>query len=74
MARAGVGAVEVVRGGRILDIYSIRRFADRLDVMSETEVGIKNDLKNFNLQKDGVAFNGDGKGRLPRELVGAGKT
>lgn len=50
MARARVGAVEVVRSGHILDIYFVGRFADGLVMVCETKIGIKNELKNFSLE------------------------
>lgn len=40
----------MVRTGQVLDICFVGRFVDRCDVMCEIKIGIKNDLKNFNLE------------------------
>ena len=57
--------------GQILQIYLVGRFADRLDVMCQRKIGVKNDLKNFNLEGQScLQLRGEGKSADQADLDG----
>lgn len=41
---------DMMKSGQILDTYFVGRFADRLDVMCERKIEVKNDLRNLYLE------------------------